>query len=207
MKARLKKKKWTPVNTSISNMYGDLQRLSQLDLPKEACPILDEFKRNLDNMDYELNHRDEGSEKTPFQFALQFHGEKENPKTTESNPVIRKIIDWSNFSEDDSLIAWCAMFANYVLFHTRYEHSNKVNAKSYLDIGVEVATKDAKVGDIVVLHRGDPKGWKGHVGFYVKHDIEYIWMLGGNQSNGVNIKKYPISRLAGVRRMRKLSEI
>jgi hypothetical protein len=58
---------------------------------------------------------------------------------------------------------------------------------------------DAQTGDIVIFSRGS-KSWQGHVGFFVKTAGAMIEVLGGNQSDAVNIQRYAKSRLLGVRR-------
>jgi uncharacterized protein (TIGR02594 family) len=97
--------------------------------------------------------------------------------------------------------AWCSAFVNYVAKVAGYEYSGKLDARSWLDIGTE--TNEPKIGDVVVLWRVDPDSWKGHVGFYIKDDEDYIWILGGNQSNQVKITKYPKYRLLGYRILNK----
>ena len=65
---------------------------------------------------------------------------------------------------------------------------------------------DPEVGDIAVLWRNDQKGWQGHVGFFVRQDGSRIWLLGGNQSNEVNIQDYQGSQLLGYRRAASCAE-
>uniref|UniRef100_UPI0026303FB4 C40 family peptidase n=1 Tax=Marivita sp. TaxID=2003365 RepID=UPI0026303FB4 len=55
-------------------------------------------------------------------------------------------------------------------------------------------------GDIVIFTRGDPSGWQGHVGFFVRKTAASIEVLGGNQADAVNIKRYAKTRLLGIRR-------
>lgn len=101
--------------------------------------------------------------------------------------------------EDDET-AWCAAFVGAMLKRAGLPHTGKLNARSYLKWGVPVDMKDAQEGDVVVFSRGDPNGWQGHVAFFVKEDGTKLQVLGGNQSNQVNIAKYPKSRLLGIRR-------
>jgi len=56
----------------------------------------------------------------------------------------------------------------------------------------------AKPGDVCILSRSDG----GHVGL-LWHDPKngMLAILGGNQSNSVSIKEYPLSRLLGIRRV------
>ena len=56
-----------------------------------------------------------------------------------------------------------------------------------------------KPGDVVVFKRGN-SSWQGHVAFFVKDKGALIEVLGGNQSNAVNVKGYQASKLLGIRR-------
>jgi hypothetical protein len=62
---------------------------------------------------------------------------------------------------------------------------------------VEVA--DAEPGDIGVIPRGS-SSWQGHVFFIDRIEAQWVWGLGGNQDDAVNVKRYPVSKLLGVRR-------
>lgn len=97
---------------------------------------------------------------------------------------------------------WCGLFLNYLAYITNHERSGKLDARSWLKTGYGV-TKP-KLGDIVVLWRDDPSTWKGHAGLFIRKTTHYIWILGGNQSNEVNISKYPCRRILGYRRLRKV---
>ena len=98
--------------------------------------------------------------------------------------------------------AWCSAFVNWVAKTCGYEYTGKLNARSWLDIGSVIL--DFELGDVAVLWRGSPDGWKGHVGFPVRKTEHHIWLLGGNQSNMVRISPYPIDRLLGYRRLKKV---
>ena len=76
----------------------------------------------------------------------------------------------------------------------------KLNARSYLSWGEMVAgPEQAKEGDVVVFTRGSGTA-QGHVAFFLKVTGSQIEVLGGNQSDGVTIARYPRSRLLGIRR-------
>jgi len=74
-----------------------------------------------------------------------------------------------------------------------------LTARSYLDWGVPVEVTDAQQGDIGVIPRGS-SSWQGHVFFIDRIEGAWVWGLGGNQDDAVNIKRYPASKLLGVRR-------
>lgn len=91
----------------------------------------------------------------------------------------------------------CAAFTGYCLEKAGIESTKKLNARSYLDWGN--TTKTPRIGDVVVFWRGKKDGWQGHVGFFVRAKGDSIYVLGGNQSDMVNIQAYPKSRLLGYR--------
>lgn len=136
---------------------------------------------------------------TPYEIAQGYIGTTESPGP-EDNPAIVEMYasvghDWV---EHDS-VAWCAAFLGHCLEKAGLRSTRRLNARSYLDWGISVDLADAQAGDIVVFSRGS-KAWQGHVGFFVKAAGASIEVLGGNQSDAVNIQRYSKSRLLGVRR-------
>lgn len=136
---------------------------------------------------------------TPFDIAQGYIGTSEGPGP-EDNPVIMEMYasvghDWV---EHDS-VAWCAAFVGHCLEKAGLRSTRRLNARSYLEWGIPVDLADAQAGDIVIFSRGS-KSWQGHVGFFVKTAGAMIEVLGGNQSDAVNIQRYAKSRLLGVRR-------
>ena len=136
---------------------------------------------------------------TPFEIAQGYIGTTEGPGP-EDNPAIMEMFasvghDWV---EHDS-VAWCAAFVGHCLEKGGLRSTRRLNARSYLEWGIPVDLADAQTGDIVVFSRGS-KAWQGHVGFFVKTGGAMIEVLGGNQSDAVNIQRYSKSRLLGVRR-------
>ena len=122
-------------------------------------------------------------------------------KGKEHNP---EIVGWfgqvgHSWVTDDET-AWCAAFAGAMLQLGGLPSTRKLNARSYLEWGRPVDLDAAQPGDIVVFSRGDPNGWTGHVGFFVRREGQTIKVLGGNQGNRVGVDAYPVSRLLGVRR-------
>ncbi|MFY9237901.1 MAG: TIGR02594 family protein [Roseovarius sp.] len=136
---------------------------------------------------------------TPFDIARSYIGLSEGPGPAD-NPVIMEMYasvghDWV---EHDS-VAWCAAFVGHCLERAGIRSARKLTARSYLDWGVPVDVAEAQQGDIGVIPRGR-SNWQGHVFFIDRIEGAWVWGLGGNQSNAVNIKRYPVSRLLGVRR-------
>jgi uncharacterized protein (TIGR02594 family) len=118
---------------------------------------------------------------------------------SKDNPVIVQYFDdvGHGWVKDDET-PWCAAFVGAVLAEAGYEHTGSLAARSYLKWGHEA--KDPKYGDVVVFWRGKKDGWQGHVGFFVRETKEYVYVLGGNQGNSVNVSRYSKSRVLGYRR-------
>lgn len=136
---------------------------------------------------------------TPFEIARGYIGTTEGPGP-ENNPAIMAMYasvghDWV---EHDS-VAWCAAFVGHCLERAGIRSTRKLTARSYLDWGIPVDIADTQPGDIGVIPRGT-SSWQGHVFFIERIEGAWVWGLGGNQSDAVNVKRYPVSKLLGVRR-------
>ena len=134
-----------------------------------------------------------------FEIALGEYGIKEIVGNND-NPEVMKYYheighEWVKHDE----LAWCAAFVNWCLLKAELEHTGKLNARSFLSIGEQ--TKVPQIGDIVVLWRIKKDSSYGHVAFFVREAENYIYMLGGNQSNQVCISKYPKTQLLEYRRI------
>lgn len=131
--------------------------------------------------------------------ALSFAGIRE-VRGARANPVIvdmlRRLLPWAKSDETP----WCSAFVNEVVYQCGGTPILNAAARSWLKVGRHMY-KDWLPGDIVILHRGNPKSWTGHVGFYCRHNSRYVWLLGGNQGNSVSIRAYRRSRILGVRRL------
>ena len=116
-----------------------------------------------------------------------------------------------NFVKDKSEVtsgskAWCAAFVDHVLTNLGQaplqtkDRYDRIRAKQYLNYGDPVADAGkAKAGDLVILKT--PDGF--HVSFFtsVSEDGKTIEALGGNQDNKVQVSKYDISQVRGIRRI------
>lgn len=132
-------------------------------------------------------------------FALKEYGVKSWPGPTSNETVLNyfKSIGQGWVQDDDT--AWCAAFANFVLLKCGLPHTGKLNARSFLTIGVP--TTAPEMGDIVVFWRISPDSPYGHVGFFIKDAGDFVYVLGGNQGGSVSIAKFPKSMLLGYRKM------
>ena len=137
--------------------------------------------------------------------AFKYYGMKE-VSGPESEPTILSIIQKVFPSAlDDSKVPWCSVFMNWLAWETGHEapSSNVGLAKSWLKVGREIPISQREIGDIIVFHRGKNPAL-GHVGIYINERGHMVRVVGGNQDDAVNIRSYPASRIAGVRRLSKL---
>lgn len=133
--------------------------------------------------------------------ALNQYGVQERPGSKEHNPVIVnyfKEIGQTWVKDDET--AWCSAFVNWVAHKCGMERSGKLDARSWLNVGVNV--EKPEIGDVVVFWRDAPTSWKGHVAFFINETDTHVYVLGGNQNNMVNISPYLKSRVLGYRRLR-----
>lgn len=101
-------------------------------------------------------------------------------------------------------VAWCASAVCAWLEESGVRSTRSARARSYLGWGIPIKTP--ALGCVVIIKRGGttqpgPKNHtaQGHVGLLVDCDADSIDILGGNQSNRVCIKSYPLDRLLGYR--------
>lgn len=108
-----------------------------------------------------------------------------------STPYTRWAADFYN---DDS-IAWCALWMAVLTVRAgRTPPEKYLSAREWLKHGV--AVKEAMLGDILVFSRDGG----AHVAIYVGEDDNYYHILGGNQSDAVNIMRKRKSDCIGIRR-------
>ena len=111
-------------------------------------------------------------------------------------------MDWANnldvhYPDDD--VPWCGLFVahcTHVGAPNDKQPPNVLGARQWLRFGLEC---DPVYGAVLVFWRGKRNGWQGHVGFYAGEDNTAYHVLGGNQSNSVNITRISKSRLLGAR--------
>lgn len=123
-----------------------------------------------------------------------------------SNPRIDAYFDDVGYPSMTDETAWCAAFTGAMLKRSGYPHTGKLTARSYLDWGKPVDLSKAQPGDVVVLWRGSPTSWQGHVGFFDRQDDGNVYLLGGNQRDQVNVSGYSVDRVLSVRRMDRTSK-
>lgn len=119
-----------------------------------------------------------------------------------SNPVILGWADeiggWiADFYNTDG-IPWCGLYVGVCAKRAGFPFDQRaLSARQWIKWGKKA--DQPSLGDVMVFFRGN-KG--GHVGFYVGEDHTAFHILGGNQSDMVNIARISKSRLIGARRCR-----
>ncbi len=119
-------------------------------------------------------------------------GQKEKAGS-EHNPKIVEYHSTTGKSKDDET-AWCSSFVNWVMNKAGQGGTNSAMAVSWAKWGKKV-TKPAYGCIAVIDWDGPGPGWKGHVGFVVGMKGSSILLLGGNQSNAVNISSFGTSKV------------
>jgi uncharacterized protein (TIGR02594 family) len=115
-------------------------------------------------------------------------GEKHNPDILQFWKDIKR----GGIKTDE--VPWCAAFVGAMLERCGIQSSRYESAKSYLTWGTALA--EPAYGCVVVFTRDGG----GHVGFVVGRGAKgNLLVLGGNQSDEVNIKSFPLDRVAGYR--------
>jgi uncharacterized protein (TIGR02594 family) len=105
------------------------------------------------------------------------------------NPRIIEYHATTKLRATDDEVPWCSSFVNWCIVRAGYIGTSSAAARSWAKWGTKI-DKPVK-GCIVVLTRTGG----GHVGFYEDGDEFTIEVLGGNQDDAVNVRKYRASRL------------
>jgi uncharacterized protein (TIGR02594 family) len=138
--------------------------------------------------------------------ALKTYGTIEVPGPGDNQEILRwaRVCDLGTVYQHDAT-AWCGLAVAYWATMAGFTPpDNPLWALNWKKFGTTVLPTAASLGDILVFRRKTPAGWAGHVGLYVGHamkgDALHYAVLGGNQSDQVNISWLPATRLVAVRR-------
>ncbi len=121
-------------------------------------------------------------------------GTKEIPGAG-SNPEIEKYHATTSLGSKSDAVPWCSSFVNFCITKSGLKGTNSAQARSWVAWGKEISS--FVPGCIVVLERGKPPN--GHVGFFVGMDGSKVRLLGGNQSDSVNIASFDSARVIAKR--------
>lgn len=129
--------------------------------------------------------------------AKKYIGTKEVAGASHNATILKMYANVGFPEVKDDETAWCAAFVGSVLKEAGLPYMKSLAARSYLKYGKEL--KQPKAGAIVVFWRGKPDGWQGHVAFVSHFDDTWVYCVGGNQSNQVNVTKFDRKRVLGYR--------
>ncbi len=121
-------------------------------------------------------------------------------RETPGKKSTKAILDWADevnttYPGDD--VAWCGLFISVCAKRAGWDYhpgGNALWARNWASWGTSQQT--AMLGDVLVF----PRGKGGHVAMYVGEDKTHYHILGGNQSDGVNIVRKPKSPILAIRR-------
>lgn len=134
-----------------------------------------------------------------YERAESFYGLQEIPGQEHDPTILGWFKDIGHKWVTTDETHWCSCFINWLAWSLRLEMSGELDARSWLKVGTPI-TEPLK-GHLAIFWRGDPGGWKGHVGLFLRIHGSQIWVLGGNQNNQVKLSQYPYERLLGYREL------
>ena len=129
--------------------------------------------------------------------AKSFIGLKETPGSADNPTIMEWAKDQSKWVEnvytgDD--IPWCGLFVAECIKASNVEITiqNPLSALEWKNFGEKT---EPCLGAIMIFSRNGG----GHVGFYISEDSSTYHILGGNQSDAVNITRVAKDRFVGAR--------
>lgn len=111
----------------------------------------------------------------------------------------RELYDWlrsAGSAVDPARTPWCGDAVETAILRAIPDEPmppNPMASINWLKFGRDLKTP--ALGAVLVFWRGSPKGWQGHVGFYVGEDATHYHVLGGNQSDAITITRIAKKRL------------
>lgn len=126
--------------------------------------------------------------------AESLKGIKEVPGAQHNPEILQMWRDIKRGGIKSDEVPWCAAFVGACLERVGIESTRFEGARSYASWGQKLAEPVA--GCVVVFSRDGG----GHVGFVVGQDkAGNLLVLGGNQSDEVNVRAFPRSRVTALR--------
>jgi uncharacterized protein (TIGR02594 family) len=122
-----------------------------------------------------------------FSWALHEFGTREEPEN--KGPAIQRYIDLSHCGAQGD--PWCAIFANAALEASHVTGTRSASSQSFRHSADFVALPGPALGAIAVFWRGTRESGLGHVGFYRGETVSYVYTLGGNEGDMVQIEALP----------------
>jgi uncharacterized protein (TIGR02594 family) len=110
-------------------------------------------------------------------------------KGSKHNPIIIKYHQATSLEAKTDEIPWCSSFVNWVINKSGYTGTNSALALSWKTWGVEV--EKPLYGSIAIIEYGEGRG---HVGFVLGVQGNFVLILGGNQKDSVKVSKFNRSK-------------
>lgn len=128
----------------------------------------------------------------------------------EHNFIIMAMLTLFNKWPEADEVPWCSAGATWFAFNGGYEYSESLLARSWIDVGIPIELRHARVGnDMVILTRGsgpqpgiEDRKAPGHVALFAGATPTHVFLAGGNQNDMITISSYPVERVLAVRRLR-----
>jgi uncharacterized protein (TIGR02594 family) len=138
---------------------------------------------------------------TLYDLAQRFVGIKELSAQGQDHPLVQWGFTLCGMSrETPDEVPWCSAWLQIPPYLLRLPRSKSAVARSWLTVGTPVLTREATLGDVVILSRGTHPV-QGHVGLFGGWEAGEVVLLGGNQANGVCLAGFDPARILGVRRL------
>lgn len=129
-----------------------------------------------------------------FLELMKYYGLEEIPGK-DNNLIIEDWFEELGYVGYPDSVSWCSLTINIMAKKLNLPYTGRLDARSWIKIGIPIM--EPKIGHIVVFWRNKKTSWEGHVGLFAGYSAgqSLIFVLGGNQSNKVNITAYPINGL------------
>lgn len=144
----------------------------------------------------------------PYALAERYIGIAEIGAPGQDHPLVVWWLSLCGLPNSPDETPWCSAFVNGMAWELRLPRSKSAAARSWLTVGTPVETSQAQRGDVVILQRGavpqpdaSVLNAPGHVGFFSSYANGRLFLLGGNQGNGVSIAPFAPGMILGVRRL------
>ena len=125
----------------------------------------------------------------PSWFAWAAHeiGTREEPEN--KGPAIQRYINLAHCGAQGD--PWCAIFANAGLEANGVPGTRSPSSQSFTANQKFVKLPGPALGALAVFWRTSQSSGLGHVGFYRGETVNYVYVLGGNEADMVQIEPLP----------------
>ena len=130
-----------------------------------------------------------------MEIAKGYVGLKEIPGKRHNSTILSWLAKLGAWWRDDET-PWCGVFVAHCMREAGLPVPQYwMRARAWADYGANLRSTHVAPGAILVFARQGG----GHVGFYAGEDASFFYVLGGNQSNSVNVAKIAKARCIAIR--------